>query len=56
MTNDNENNRFTELEHDNIALMERLFKEVWNERRTETIDELKYFCKMLHENYMFARN
>ena len=24
--------------------------------KDETIDELKYFCKMLHENYMFARN
>lgn len=22
--------------------------------KDETIDELKYFCKMLHENYMFA--
>lgn len=39
MNNDNENNRFTELEHANIALIERLFKEVWNERRIETIDE-----------------
>lgn len=24
--------------------------------KDETINELKYFCKMLHENYMFARN
>lgn len=24
--------------------------------KDETIDELKYFCQMLHENYMFARN
>ncbi len=22
--------------------------------KDETIDELKYFCKMLHENYLFA--
>lgn len=24
--------------------------------KEETINELKYFCRMLHENYLFARN
>ena len=43
MTKENENNRYTKLDRDNIALMERWFEEVWNERRLETIDELMIF-------------
>ena len=40
MTNDNEANRFTERELDNIALVRRWVHEVWNERRVETMEEL----------------
>ncbi len=28
------------MSHENVALLRRWFQEVWNERRTETIDEL----------------
>jgi predicted ester cyclase len=39
MTNDNLINRFSKIERDNIALIKRFFKEVWNDRRIETIQE-----------------
>ena len=40
MTNENLVNRFSKIERDNIALIKRFFKEVWNDRRIETIQEL----------------
>ncbi len=40
MIHKNVSSNNSECKHDNIALMERWFEEVWNERRLETIDEL----------------
>jgi steroid delta-isomerase-like uncharacterized protein len=39
MTNDNEKNNFSELERANIALVRRMFKEVWNSKREDLIEE-----------------
>ena len=40
MHNDNLTNNFSEVERYNIALTKRFFREVWNDRRIETIQEL----------------
>ena len=40
MIKDNEQNRFSEFELYNIALSKRFFREVWNERRTQTLLEI----------------
>ena len=33
------------MEDENIVLARRWFEEVWNQRRTDTIDELLYFTR-----------
>lgn len=40
MAADNKDSRFSEVERNNIALVRRMFKEVWNEKREETIQEI----------------
>ena len=40
MINDNEQSRLSESELYNVALSKRFFREVWNERRTETLLEI----------------
>ena len=40
MSNNNETNRLSKVEQDNIDLMKRYFKEIWNDRRIETIQEI----------------
>lgn len=40
MTNDNVKNPSTESESNNIAIVKRLYNEVWNDRRTNRISEI----------------
>jgi len=59
MVHKNVSSNNSEFKHENIALMERWFEEIWNERRIETIDELmspNFVSHYEHEEIIGSKN